>query len=653
MDANNLAQIIKSRLRTTSNDRSSILNLAELSATPQTTQAALNTLIDDYAVRIRSCRHEIASNAVLSKIRELGNASQRLDKRLQSHIQMLRRNEGSFIGTNEVLEYDSAKTRSDKLVEVINAKKAWTDTLRNIDTLGEQEQNELFNYLVTLQQANVVFNKYLPCRKREDALERRKDHFLSWFPSAVSFAIGSSNVEELVALKEKYVALDRLSDYEKAFSAAIKQQILNFMTTNREELTLWQLLDETFSIWKRTNKLAVQVLGSEKGSDYVALNCYEGIRTQDEIVEEALKRLITNAENVIVAAKELSTTRKDFLDYLSVEGDQSITLIISKLCDDFYKMISDDYAKHVKSMLFTKINVISQVANQRNTKKHDWIQPLLEDVHSTMREIINESVVTFGSHFSQYVVPTFEKAVDQLNSTFRKGEILSSKNEADKLGNESDNLTCICIAGYLINMISDVNSFIHETHLSVRDTNSPRDSAIIQNKTILERFAKKIVQEKVRDVAASLVEPMTTEMLALIQSASTNEPADRMKISLPTFSISPHNYITVVGHGLLQQMNNLNAYNTDKNFRTAIMTIAGNSAEDECDLFMFRAIVNHLMERYVQNVGDPAKLPLKLAKQFNVDTVFLLDALQDLRLEPLPNLTVLAENLTEICARQQ
>jgi hypothetical protein len=52
--------------------------------------------------------------------------------------------------------------------------------------------------------------------------------------------------------------------------------------------------------------MAVQVLGNEKGSEYVALNCYEGIRTQDEIVEEALKRLIVNAENMLVAAKELS-----------------------------------------------------------------------------------------------------------------------------------------------------------------------------------------------------------------------------------------------------------------------------------------------------------------------------------------------------------
>lgn len=53
-------------------------------------------------------------------------------------------------------------------------------------------------------------------------------------------------------------------------------------------------------------RMAAQVLGNDKGSEYVALNCYEGIRTQDEIVEEALKRLVVNAENMLVAAKELS-----------------------------------------------------------------------------------------------------------------------------------------------------------------------------------------------------------------------------------------------------------------------------------------------------------------------------------------------------------
>lgn len=54
-------------------------------------------------------------------------------------------------------------------------------------------------------------------------------------------------------------------------------------------------------------RMAVQVLGEEKGSEYVALNCYEGIRTQDEILEEALKRLVLNSENIVLAAKELAT----------------------------------------------------------------------------------------------------------------------------------------------------------------------------------------------------------------------------------------------------------------------------------------------------------------------------------------------------------
>lgn len=81
------------------------------------------------------------------------------------------------------------------------------------------------------------------------------------------------------------------------------------MTNNKEELSLLTLLDEMFSIWKRTSKLAVKVIG-EKGSEYVALNCYEGIKSQNDIVEESLKRLITNSENMLVAAKELSNVRK-------------------------------------------------------------------------------------------------------------------------------------------------------------------------------------------------------------------------------------------------------------------------------------------------------------------------------------------------------
>jgi hypothetical protein len=73
--------------------------------------------------------------------------------------------------------------------------------------------------------------------------------------------------------------------------------------------------------------------------------------------------LVFCVNSILIYPVHFVQIRKDFLDYLRVEGDQSITLIVSKLCDDFYKMINEDYAKHVKSVLFTKINAISQVSH--------------------------------------------------------------------------------------------------------------------------------------------------------------------------------------------------------------------------------------------------------------------------------------------------
>lgn len=95
----------------------------------------------------------------VKQLKELGNVNQKLDKRLQNHIQKLRKNEGSLVGTSDVLEFDAAKSRSDRLVEVIQARNVWESSLRVVDLMGESEQNELFGYLVTLQQANQVLRK--------------------------------------------------------------------------------------------------------------------------------------------------------------------------------------------------------------------------------------------------------------------------------------------------------------------------------------------------------------------------------------------------------------------------------------------------------------------------------------------------------------
>jgi hypothetical protein len=45
---------------------------------------------------------------------------------------------------------------------------------------------------------------------------------------------------------------------------------------------------------------------------------------------------------------------------------------------------------------------------------------------------------------------------------------------------------------------------------------------------------------------------------------------DDLSASLPSFSVTPQNYVTGIGHGLLSQMNTISGYGNDRNFITAI-----------------------------------------------------------------------------------
>lgn len=49
----------------------------------------------------------------------MGESIENLDKGLQEHTHMLRQNENSLSTTNKVLEYDLAKRKADKLVDVL------------------------------------------------------------------------------------------------------------------------------------------------------------------------------------------------------------------------------------------------------------------------------------------------------------------------------------------------------------------------------------------------------------------------------------------------------------------------------------------------------------------------------------------------------
>ncbi|CAD5215122.1 unnamed protein product [Bursaphelenchus okinawaensis] len=652
MDASKIEQFLRNGLKNENLLDAKTLNAPEVRDNLKETEKVVERLLEELAVRIRTTRTEIASPKILGKFKDLGNANQKLDKRLQSHIQKLRKNEGSLVGTSDVLEFDSAKGRSDRLVEVINAKNMWESSLRVVDMMGESEQNELFGYLVNLQKSNEILKRYVSSQERDHLLETRKDLFLSWFSSAILFAIDSNDSKLLLNLKEKFDALDRTSDYRKTFGAFITNKICTFIDDNQQDLTLLKLLDEAFNLWKRTSKIATQLFG-ESGSSFVAISFYEGITSKDNVVKEIINRMMEETGDAFATARQLSTLRKDFEGYVKSEGDEAVQNIINRFCDDLYEIISDDLSKHIKSVLMIKINEILQSFNQKAHKNHEWVIPILESVHSLMRDLITETVDIFGASFSKFIVPTFENGIDQIHSMFKKSDILGLKvpkmNLNFTLDEVNDKLICMCVVGYLLNMVDDLNNFIHDVYNTHKDANDPREPYVIRNGQLLEKYARKVVQNKIVDLSKFLVISMTDEMNKLKSDASMNDS----KPSLPTFSITPHNYITTVGHGLLSQVNNIAAYNNDRNFKSAVQVSAGDEYnEEECDLWVLKAIVTLLMDSFCANIGDPTKLSTALLRQFNADVVFLLEALEDLRLQPTDTLTALADKINDLCTKK-
>lgn len=52
-------------------------------------------------------------------INELGRTSERLEVKLQSNLRILKLNEGLMSCTNSILEFDTCKSRTDTLVQVL------------------------------------------------------------------------------------------------------------------------------------------------------------------------------------------------------------------------------------------------------------------------------------------------------------------------------------------------------------------------------------------------------------------------------------------------------------------------------------------------------------------------------------------------------
>lgn len=90
--------------------------------------------------------------------------------------------------------------------------------------------------------------------------------------------------------------------------------------------------------------------------------------------------------------------------------------------------------------------------------------------------------------FIQLQYRHLQKTITLLNSTLRKSHVLLTKastessaiqQAAPSLDALGDKLVCISAAGYLVNMVEDLNNFIQETHDSLQTADQRRSNFVL------------------------------------------------------------------------------------------------------------------------------------------------------------------------------
>ena len=100
-----------------------------------------------------------ASDSRLEGVNDLGRTCERLETKLQANLRTLKLNEGLMSCTNSILEYDAAKSRANKLVEVLKAKILWSQTFNELQMIEKTDRKEKFTSLVTLQQCYDILSE--------------------------------------------------------------------------------------------------------------------------------------------------------------------------------------------------------------------------------------------------------------------------------------------------------------------------------------------------------------------------------------------------------------------------------------------------------------------------------------------------------------
>ncbi|GMT06211.1 hypothetical protein PENTCL1PPCAC_28385, partial [Pristionchus entomophagus] len=616
-----------------------VSRLCEAGTTGEARKAALNqalaSLDSEYAARFSDLAirkkelHE--TKYKYENLSDLAESLGHLQESIDDNRRQLKHSETSLTSTGNVLEYDAAKTRSHKLIQIITARIQYDRAKEALKDSDGEEPAKRLAYIVDLQNAHETLQTHLSTPASNSELEELKDGFLAWQGAALVFAIQQADYSKLHEIQKIYQSLARQDEFTGIFRRVCSTRLKDLDLSNIDSIqnllsTLYReveyILDHYLTVIRRFKD-------EKEASAILEKAVTEGLENLD--LSAPLSSMVGEHEDPIALCASISTSFNDYNErILKDEGKAKFVELIGIIKDKALKSIEVPIRSSFTNIALNKLNGL-ELKGASHRQHVENLNTFLTETIQLLEDIIVQSTNLFGEQKAANAYKhAIERFLDNFSTKLKSWEYYKSSSGQMR---SVDDIFMVCSSsGHIVHALQEMKRI------------AENDSYKLNLKPFT-RFNTQCCDRILKRGAESVVERMKES----VQSIKREETDDTHTRSLPLFSISPHEYMTNAAQDLLHLFHKFEQFFLDDNFINAFHVALKKKMEgDEILKSIIADISARVVAEFIETVGDVNTLRHSHAKQFLVDTTFLKDALFDLRYDNLEELTKQEEKLKKI-----
>ncbi|KHJ98613.1 hypothetical protein OESDEN_01402 [Oesophagostomum dentatum] len=547
---------------------------------------------------------------------------------LEQHIRMVRLNENSFGGTSSVLEFDSAKTRTNNLISIIKARSQWNRAMEYLKEEGRDDQQKMYECLADMQTSQETLTNvctFLSNGFDTKEFEDVKDRFLAWQSAALIFAIQQADFEKLAEIQHTYESLGRKDEFISIFRRVSTNRLREFSAEGSTvQLIIDALYKELEFVFTHHHKVLRRFLDDDAASKVLSEAIQEGLKELD--LTESFSHIISGDENPIDLLQKVS-------QFLTARADSSAKVAyLANISQHLKTKVVHDLAVPFRSALLSyvlsKVNTVDLNSGSFRARVESLKTAVAELLH-LLTDVFVHSEALFTRDVKNVVQQPIDKGLENFLAKLKSWEYwLDSQRRPRSL----EDIIAVCSAsGQLVFGLQEFKTMVTNVEPSL----SPNiKSALKWNRGVCDVVLK------------TAIDNVVVKMKSKMEEIKSSMSKESRVSNLPAFSTSPHEYITTVGQELLQLFHLWEQFFLDDNVVHSFYTALKKKFEgDELFKKTVSDVANSVITEFVAAVGDPSTYSREVAKQFHADTVFLKDAFEDLRTGNVDQLTTLEATL--------